>query len=107
MSHCDETLAFGGNRIDVQYSTDYPELSRTNLARYNFAIACRVLEQVDSFLSAVENMLFITRAGGVVYIVLPDIKNRAKLRFCSPSRRVPRTTMHADLHDCGIAGEEG
>jgi hypothetical protein len=105
MSDCDGTLAFGGNRIDIQYSVDDPEFPRENLARYDFAIASHVLEHADSFLRAVENLLFITRAGGVVYIVLPDInflldKNwLPNFDFEHHIAEYHEPLMHAELHD--------
>jgi SAM-dependent methyltransferase len=105
LSDCDETLAFGGNRIDVQYSIDDPEFSRQNRARYDFAIASHVLEHADSFLRAVENLLLITRAGGVVYIVLPDInflldKNwLPNFDFEHHITEYHKPLTHANLHD--------
>ncbi len=105
MSDCDPTLAFGGDRIDVQYSIDDPDFSRTNLARYDFAIASHVLEHADSFLRAVENLLSITRAGGVVYIVLPDInflldKNwLPNFGFEHHIAEYLEPLVHANLHD--------
>jgi hypothetical protein len=105
MSDCDETLAFGGRRIDVQYSVDDPEFARTNIARYDFAIASHVLEHADSFLRAVDNLLSITRVGGVVYIVLPDInflldKNwMPKFDFAHHIAEYDEPLIHADLHD--------
>jgi SAM-dependent methyltransferase len=105
MSDCDETLAFGGNGIDVKYSVDDPEFSRKNRARYDFAIASHVLEHADSFLRGVENLLLVTRAGGVVYIVLPDInflldKNwLPKFDFEHHIAEYQEPLMYAALHD--------
>jgi hypothetical protein len=105
MSDCDETLAFGGKRIDAQYSIDDPEFARANLARYDFAIASHVLEHADSFLRAVENLLAITRAGGVVYIVLPDINfllDKNWLIYFDFEHHVAEydePLVHAELHD--------
>jgi SAM-dependent methyltransferase len=105
MSDCDGTLAFGGNRIDVQFSVDDPEFPGENLARYDFAIASHVLEHADSLLRAVENLLLITRAGGVVYIVLPDInylldKNwLPNFDFEHHIAEYRNPLVNADLHD--------
>jgi hypothetical protein len=105
MTDCDQTLAFGGKQLDAQYSVDDPEFSRANLARYDFSIASHVLEHADSFLRALENLLAITRVGGIVYIVLPDInflldKNwLPNFDFAHHVAEYNRPLMHAELHD--------
>jgi SAM-dependent methyltransferase len=105
LSDCDGTLAFGGNRIDVQCSVDDVDFTRKIPARYDFAIASHVLEHVDSFLRAIENLLLITRAGGIVYVVLPDInflldKNwLPNFDFEHHIAEYHKPLMHADMHD--------
>ena len=71
---CDKALVFGGKSLDFVCSLDDPEFPVGHLDRFDFVVASHVLEHVDSFLRALENLFSVTRAGGIIYIVLPDIE---------------------------------
>jgi SAM-dependent methyltransferase len=105
MTDCDEDLAFGGNRIDAKYSIDDPDFARLKLGRFDFAVASHVLEHADSFLRALDHLLLVTKSGGVVYIVVPDInflmdKNwLPRFEFAHHVDEYKNPFIHADLHD--------
>lgn len=105
LGDCDSTLAFGGQRVDLAGSIDDPSFSAKNRGRFDFAIASHVLEHTDSFLRAVENLLSITKIGGTVYIVLPDIEgliDKNWLPYFDFSHHVSEyrsPLIYAELHD--------
>lgn len=73
LSDCDDSHAFGGERVDIAGSVDDPDFWRDKEDNYDFVVASHVLEHVDSLLLAIDNMLKITRHNGIIYITLPDI----------------------------------
>ena len=73
LSDCDDSHAFGGERVDIAGSIDDPAFWRDKEDNFDFVIASHVLEHVDSLLLALANLLKITRNNGIIYIVLPDI----------------------------------
>ena len=73
LSDCDDSRAFGGERIDIAGSINDPDFWRDKEDNYDFVVASHVLEHVDSLLLAIDNMLKITRHNGIIYITLPDI----------------------------------
>jgi SAM-dependent methyltransferase len=74
LNDCDASLAFGGHELDLLCSVDAPEFGRLSEKKFDFVIASHVLEHVDSFLRAVENLICVVKPGGMIYIVLPDIE---------------------------------
>jgi len=68
---CDAQLAFGGKTLDFHAAVDSEEFAKGGKA-FDFTIASHVLEHVDSFLLAVENLVAVTKQGGIIYLVLPD-----------------------------------
>ena len=69
---CDEDLAFGGEKIDVDLSLDDLQYVDKLPHKFDFVIASHVLEHVDSFIRGVHNLVSSVKSGGIVYIVLPD-----------------------------------
>ena len=69
---CDEGLAYGGANLQIKLSLDDINFVKKLPELYDFAIASHVLEHVDSFIRAVENLIESTKKGGIVYLVLPD-----------------------------------
>ncbi len=81
MGDVDDKLAFGGERLDLQGSIDSEAFGASCRAHFDFAIASHVLEHADSFLRALLNLIQITRPGGIVYVVLPDIRFIGDVRW--------------------------
>lgn len=104
-SDSDRQLTFGGDAIDIQAAIDDPQFAAAHRGRFDFAVASHVLEHADSFLRAVETMLSITRADGIVYIVLPDMNGgRDKdwipdFDFVHHLDEYRDPLVHAGLHD--------
>lgn len=73
LSDCDNSHIFGGDTVDITGFIDGPDFWREHQDKYDFSIASHVLEHVDSFLQAVDNLIKITRSDGIIYITLPDI----------------------------------
>lgn len=73
LSDCDDSYAFGGERVDIAGSIDDPDFWRDKEDKYHFVVASHVLEHVDSLLLALDNLIKITSNNGVIYLVLPDI----------------------------------
>jgi SAM-dependent methyltransferase len=73
LSDCDDSHAFGCERVDIAGSIDNPDFWRDKEDKYNFVVASHVLEHVDSLLLALDNLIRITLNNGIIYIVLPDI----------------------------------
>lgn len=71
---CDEDLAFGGEKIDVDLSLDDLQFVDKLPSKFNFVIASHVLEHVDSFVRGIHNLVSSVKPGGIVYVVLPDKK---------------------------------
>ncbi len=71
---CDPELAFGGKSLDLQGNIDDADFVAKHVGAFDFVVASHVLEHADSFLRALENMCILSRAGGMVYIVLPDVE---------------------------------
>jgi SAM-dependent methyltransferase len=73
VADCDSDLVFGGKQLDFHKSLDAPDFAAGGKI-FDFAIASHVLEHVDSVLRALENLIAVTKVGGLVYVVLPDIE---------------------------------
>lgn len=69
---CDEGLTYGGASLKIKLSLDDVNFTKKLPEQYDFAIASHVLEHVDSFIRAVENLIKSIKKGGCVYLVLPD-----------------------------------
>lgn len=69
---CDEDLAFGGEKIDVDLSLDDLQYIKKLPHKFDFVIASHVLEHVDSFVRGIHNLVSSVKPGGIVYVVLPD-----------------------------------
>lgn len=70
---CDESLAFGGSGYDLLKPLDSLDFAAEQESAYDFVVASHVLEHCDSFIRALENLLLISKDGGCIYIVLPNI----------------------------------
>lgn len=75
MADCDESLVFGGANIDLLCSIDDTAFGINNKGRFDFVVASHVLEHTDSILRSIENLMTVTKDGGIIYIVLPDINH--------------------------------
>jgi predicted SAM-dependent methyltransferase len=73
LSDCDDSHAFGGERVDIAGSVNDPDFWRDKEDNYDFVVASHVLEHVDSLLLAIDNLIKITRNDGAIYITVPDI----------------------------------
>jgi hypothetical protein len=73
-SDCDASLAYGGEAIDFQFSIDDPTFGDSRASAFYFVVTSHVLEHADSFLRGIKNLLKVTRSGGLIYIVAPDIE---------------------------------
>lgn len=73
MDDVDTTLAYGGVTTGASVSLDDPHMQDKLGRRFDFAVASHVLEHIDSFYRGIDNLLSITRRGGIAYIVLPDV----------------------------------
>ena len=105
MNDCDPDLVFGGEKLDFKASVDDEKFSYGIEKRFDFTIASHVLEHADSFLRAIKNLIDVTKKGGFIYLVLPDIE------FIHDNPWMPRFDIehhiaefsnplkHADLHD--------
>lgn len=74
MADCDEKSAYGTKSVELKFSIEDRDFSQKNRGRFDFIIASHVLEHADSFLRAIENLLTIIKVGGIIYMVLPDIR---------------------------------
>jgi SAM-dependent methyltransferase len=73
VADCDSDLVFGGKQLDFHKSLDATDFAASGKI-FDFAIASHVLEHVDSVLRALENLVAVTKVGGIVYVVFPDIE---------------------------------
>jgi SAM-dependent methyltransferase len=76
----DPELLFWGEKVEKFLSIDISDFSNLE-NHYDFSIASHVLEHADSFLKAIENLILITKAGGLIYLVLPDIRFLQDLKW--------------------------
>lgn len=102
---CDESLAFGGKDCDFLRPVDSKDFDLEHKNRYDFVIVSHVLEHCDSFIRAIQNLTSVTKKGGMIYIVLPDInflndKNFIKnFDFTHHIDEYSNPMKYADLHD--------
>lgn len=64
---------FGAAASDVISSVDSDNFKEAINQEFDFVICSHVLEHVDSFIRAIENLLSVIKKNGIVYLVLPDI----------------------------------
>ena len=86
---------FGTAGVSQRYSIDDPVPPELK-GRFDFVIASHVLEHADGIIRAVENLLDLSRPGGIVYITVPDI------RFLVDAEWMPYFDMahHREEYDC-------
>lgn len=74
MADFDPDLSFGGSHFDLRVSIDDPDMPRIIGRQFDFAVASHVLEHSDSILRSLSNLANVVRSGGIVYVILPDIR---------------------------------
>jgi SAM-dependent methyltransferase len=79
----DTELLFGGKTLDVQVSVDDPGFPTSFGRSFDFAVASHVLEHVDGFIRAVQNLVSVVHVTGIVYLILPDIEFLNDARWMS------------------------
>jgi SAM-dependent methyltransferase len=74
IADCNEESVYGTKAVELEFSIEDRNFSNNHKGRFDFVIASHVLEHTDSLLRSLENLLAIAKFGGIVYIVLPDIR---------------------------------
>ncbi|MFV0675233.1 methyltransferase domain-containing protein [Variovorax sp. tm] len=104
VADCDRDLVFGGRHLDLHKSLDAADFAASGKI-FDFAIASHVLEHVDSVLRSLENLISVTKVGGIVYVVFPDIEWLNDVRwipefdFGHHVAEYSETMVFAELHD--------
>jgi hypothetical protein len=78
---CDSQLVFGGQVLDLSCSIDDPRFVAQAEGRFDFSIASHVLEHADSFVRAVDNLVYLVHQQGVANCVLADTSYFYATRF--------------------------
>ena len=107
----DPDLLFHGDKVEELLSIDLSDLSHLE-NHFAFSIASHVLEHTDSFLRAFENLILITKNGGYIYIVLPDIRFLHDIEwmqtfsFFHHEEEYVQPLIHSKEHDLNVINSQ-
>jgi len=78
---CSDESVYGTEVVELEFSIENRDSIGDYGGKFDFAVASHVLEHTDSFLRSLENLLAIIKIGGIVYVVLPDIRFLHDINF--------------------------